>query len=150
MVSRRHCEIISEDKWIYLTDLDSENGTFVNNGRVNSRRRLNFGDLIQVGPLVIQLVQAHSPFDQVFNFSGDDEETGTDRPVLPPALPAGLGSHALEIIKLLAEGSTEKEVAEKLRLNRNTLHEQVKQIYRRLDITSRAQLAAWYYRGGST
>lgn len=48
-VSRRHAQLVAEgDAW-FLVDLASANGSFVNQRQVVGARRLEAGDLIQVG-----------------------------------------------------------------------------------------------------
>jgi pSer/pThr/pTyr-binding forkhead associated (FHA) protein len=47
--SGRHARVESNVDGAWVIDLDSTNGTFVNGERVNGRRRLNAGDLLQVG-----------------------------------------------------------------------------------------------------
>lgn len=57
-VSRRHCEFLSKDGGVFVRDLDSTNGTFVNRQRVGSAlpERLHPGDLVQVGGVAFKLV----------------------------------------------------------------------------------------------
>ncbi len=53
MVSRNHCIILREDKRFLIKDLESRNGTWVNGRRIKNRRRIEKGDVIQVGPFRI-------------------------------------------------------------------------------------------------
>jgi pSer/pThr/pTyr-binding forkhead associated (FHA) protein len=50
-VSTRHCEVGLDGAGIYLQDLGSTNGSFVNNQRVagGSRARLSDGDIVRLG-----------------------------------------------------------------------------------------------------
>ncbi len=57
MVSRRHAKITSTATDVYIQDLGSTNGTFVNGEKV-SRSRLSEGDRILVGTSIIKLVAA--------------------------------------------------------------------------------------------
>lgn len=50
-VSREHCEVRIEDGRVYVKDLGSSNGTYVNRQRVQEVQ-LSPGDLIAVGPAV--------------------------------------------------------------------------------------------------
>lgn len=59
MVSRRHAKITSTANDVYIQDLGSTNGTFVNGEKV-SRSRLSEGDRILVGTSIIKLVAADS------------------------------------------------------------------------------------------
>jgi pSer/pThr/pTyr-binding forkhead associated (FHA) protein len=57
MVSRRHAKITSTDMEVYIQDLGSTNGTFVNGEKI-SRSRLNEGDRILVGTSIMKVVGA--------------------------------------------------------------------------------------------
>lgn len=50
-ISRKHCEFVVDDDSVELNDLDSSNGTFVNQARINSVE-LEAGDLVSFGGLV--------------------------------------------------------------------------------------------------
>lgn len=50
-VSRRHCELFIEDGKLYMHDLDSRNGTFVNGVRMENSV-LRAGDFIRIGPVL--------------------------------------------------------------------------------------------------
>lgn len=144
-VSRRHCEVWAEDDKIYVRDLDSVNGTFVNGSRIR-KQRLDPGDLLQVGPLILQLVRAVGEGEQVFQTGLAAESTpipGNSRKTLEIT---NLLPLEKEIVRLLAEGYTEKEVARLLKMTMNALHSHVKQVHNRLGVSSRAQLIALYWR----
>jgi putative ABC transport system ATP-binding protein len=49
--SRNHCVIVSNEEGRFVLDLESANGTFVNDGLVFERRSLNHGDRIRIGGL---------------------------------------------------------------------------------------------------
>ncbi len=67
LASRRHCEIApTSDKSRIIRDLDSRNGTFVNDLRI-TERTLNDGDRIEVG-------------DSVFVFADSNKGERTDSP----------------------------------------------------------------------
>ncbi len=51
-VSRRHCELRMADGGLYLRDLGSSNGTFVNGHRLQGEAELTPGDLVSIGSLV--------------------------------------------------------------------------------------------------
>lgn len=60
----------------------------------------------------------------------------------PPAPVERLSPRMRQVARLLNEGHTQQEAAEILGLQRHTVHDYVKQIYRRLGVHSRAQLLA--------
>ena len=57
MVSRRHAKIIVADDQIFIQDLGSTNGTFVNGEKIK-RAKLSEGDRIMIGTSIIKLVTA--------------------------------------------------------------------------------------------
>ena len=50
-ISRRHCAIVRKDGSWYVRNLGSRNGTFLNDGAVETPTALKVGDEIRVGPL---------------------------------------------------------------------------------------------------
>ncbi|MBD2187744.1 adenylate/guanylate cyclase domain-containing protein [Pseudanabaena mucicola] len=53
-LSRHHAEIQVTDKGIYVSDLGSSNGTFVNQTKI-IKQKLNNGDLVQFGSVIFRL-----------------------------------------------------------------------------------------------
>ncbi|QDT39441.1 FHA domain-containing protein [Stratiformator vulcanicus] len=54
-LSRKHCKLVCRNDEISVSDLDSGNGTRINDEKVAENTPLNPGDLLQVGPLVFQM-----------------------------------------------------------------------------------------------
>ena len=146
-VSRRHCEVWSEDIKVYAQDLRSLNGVYVNGTRVR-RQRLASGDLLQVGPLVLQVVRALVAGECVYQLGAGALLSTVDPNASARTLPLpSFTAVEQHIIRLLADSNSEKEVAVELNLSPHTVHSHVKQIYRQLGISSRSELVAWYWRG---
>lgn len=55
-ISRQHCLLRITDNEVHLRDLGSANGTLVNGVRVVGQRKLESGDLIELGPFVLKLI----------------------------------------------------------------------------------------------
>jgi len=55
-ISRRHCVIITTENEVVVRDLNSRNGTYVNDERVAEEAVLLHGDMLRVGPLQFELV----------------------------------------------------------------------------------------------
>src|SRR5215813_7243177 len=60
MVSRRHAKITSTEGDIFIQDMGSTNGTFVNGEKIAGRARLTEGDRILVGTSIIKVVGVDS------------------------------------------------------------------------------------------
>ncbi len=54
-VSRKHAEVIVKKSELWIKDLKSSNGTFVNGKKIKSTTRLRSGDRIDIGPYSLQL-----------------------------------------------------------------------------------------------
>src|SRR5512144_931180 len=57
LVSRRHARLVLEDGRVFIEDLGSANGTFVNQARLHGRALLFPGDHVFIGTCEIELVQ---------------------------------------------------------------------------------------------
>lgn len=124
-VSRQHAKIVfSSDGLAMIVDLDSTNGTLVNDARVELSR-LHPGSRVCIGP------------DAAFVF-----EAETDAPIAADS-PASLGltPRELEVARRVAAGRTNVEIAAELKITRRTVATHLENIYRRLEIGSRAELA---------
>ena len=64
MVSRRHAKISSTDNDVYIQDMGSTNGTFVNGEKIAGRAQLHEGDRILVGTSIIKLVAVEGQIAQ--------------------------------------------------------------------------------------
>jgi pSer/pThr/pTyr-binding forkhead associated (FHA) protein len=60
-ISRRHCVIITTENEAVVRDLNSRNGTFVNNERVAEESVLLTGDVLRVGPLEFEVIVEQAP-----------------------------------------------------------------------------------------
>ena len=56
---------------------------------------------------------------------------------------AGLTTRELEVLALITQGLSNKEIAAKLVLSLNTLKSHIRQAYRKIDVTSRSQAVSW-------
>jgi diguanylate cyclase (GGDEF)-like protein len=64
-VSREHCAFVREGEKIFVTDLGSTNGTYVNGIKID-RKELTDGDKIMVGSTTILKFTFHDYLDEVF------------------------------------------------------------------------------------
>ncbi len=61
------------------------------------------------------------------------------QPVTTPGLVEPLSARELDVLKLLAQGCTDKKIAETLIIARETVHKHLKNIYGKLDVHSRTE-----------
>jgi predicted component of type VI protein secretion system len=74
-VSRRHARFLKTGSTVYVEDLGSRNGTFVNGERTLGRRRIRPGDLVAIGDYEVLVLP-------------DGLEAQGPVPDLPPPLPS--------------------------------------------------------------
>lgn len=55
-ISRNHCAILVHDDQITIRDLNSRNGTYINDQRVEGDRVLNSGDKLRIGKLEFEVM----------------------------------------------------------------------------------------------
>lgn len=93
LVSRKHCEIFEENGQLYVKDLDSLNGTYVNNQRIDGQQPLAPEQLLTLGNVTFRAVyQPVQPVDQTENGRNATAAAGSvgeDRQVAPTEVPAG-------------------------------------------------------------
>ena len=83
-VSRRHAEIRFEDGGYVLCDLESTNGTFLNNERIEGMRKLLPGDRIEIGSSTITFCEIEGAAAPDF---GDADHASTVICARPAASP---------------------------------------------------------------
>jgi pSer/pThr/pTyr-binding forkhead associated (FHA) protein len=72
-VSKLHCAVVQRKEGVFVRDLKSTNGTFVNNDRIHGEVKVKDGDLIKVGPLVLAVKIQVAAGDPV-RPSGNEED----------------------------------------------------------------------------
>jgi pimeloyl-ACP methyl ester carboxylesterase/DNA-binding CsgD family transcriptional regulator len=88
---------------------------------------------------------------QVARFLGGERPVGADAPARSSTGPAGLDSlsdRELEVLRLVAAGLSDDEIAERLVLSPHTVHRHVANIRSKLQLTSRTAAAAAAARAG--
>ena len=54
-VSTRHARVVDGPEEVYVEDLGSTNGTYVNNQRITSPTAIGFGDVVRIGRTILRL-----------------------------------------------------------------------------------------------
>jgi DNA-binding CsgD family transcriptional regulator len=120
-LSRRHAKLVRGiDNRITIVDLGSTNGTFVDGMRVE--------------------VCAISPASHVQLGSEVVLELSYRRAAPPDALDVGLTPRELEIGRLVGEGATNQEIADRLGIARRTVTTHVSRIFDKVGVGSRLEL----------
>jgi DNA-binding NarL/FixJ family response regulator len=93
-------------------------------------------ELISSGRIIISPVFAEKFLDEIASAEKADDTKAAETK-------SSLSKREIEIATLIAEGSTNKEIAKKLFIAENTVKVHVKNILNKLDLRNRQQLAAY-------
>lgn len=70
-VSRRHCELHIREGQLFVIDLNSQNGTFINDKPVQTESPLHPGDQLRVGPMLFELAGARKAIAKPTNLNAE-------------------------------------------------------------------------------
>jgi pimeloyl-ACP methyl ester carboxylesterase/DNA-binding CsgD family transcriptional regulator len=80
----------------------------------------------------------------ILEFLGDPEPPGAPAAGPPDRHPGGLTARQLQVAALVAEGLTNRQIADRLGIQERSAEGHLERIRLRLGVTSRAQIAAWW------
>jgi pSer/pThr/pTyr-binding forkhead associated (FHA) protein len=130
-VSRRHAMLERVDSGWRIRDLGSSNGTFVNGVRVGAHMRVNRGDRITVGDAVLVVKQEQTVADPILQ---------TMRPTPEQQTGPIITQRERAVLRLLAVGSTDAQIAEQLMISVKTVHSHLDRIREKTGVRRRAEL----------
>lgn len=93
-VSRKHCRLQVSDTGVTVRDLESRNGTFVNDMPISGDVVLKPGDLLRVGPMILQVPLPKAvgapadPVAEVVHAAAPVEAAATRAPAPKASVPA--------------------------------------------------------------
>jgi DNA-binding CsgD family transcriptional regulator len=142
-ISRQHAELSLEGRQIKVRDLGSLNGTFLGDERVTEGVLLP-GQSVRFGR--VRFTVTEDPHrDPAPSEPGHDDSTALEQfDQRRNILLQKLSEAQRRVTILLLGGRSEKEAATRLRLSQHTVHNHIKEIYRRLGVNSRAELLALF------
>ena len=71
-ISREHCRIEEKEGQLYVADLESLNGTFVNEQKITEATKIFPGDTLAIGKLTFRLAQLRIPASQSDSWDESD------------------------------------------------------------------------------
>lgn len=125
-ISRTHAELSRSDGQWVLNDLNSSNGTYANGRRIQ-RHPLRDGDQIEVGSTVL-------------TFSVSHDENATEVGAIGPEPATGLSDREKEILGLVAQGLTDRAIAERLFISPSTVRSHLDRIKEKTGLRRRTEL----------
>jgi pSer/pThr/pTyr-binding forkhead associated (FHA) protein len=92
-VSRRHCCFTLKDEQLYVQDLESHNGTFVNGQKIEKPVLLHHGDELSLGPLSFHVVTQISGYTTSGITDSQPTRDGNEEPDLRRKKDGSSGRH---------------------------------------------------------
>lgn len=98
-VSRKHAQVEQRGNSLWLSDLGSRNGTFVNRAQITEPQEVFHGDVLHVGTVELRLIDAHHTQAMSVDEEGGDETKFISTTSLSEKFPSGVR----ELEKLIKE-----------------------------------------------
>ncbi len=76
------------------------------------------------------------------------EERAASQPARAPAYPDGLSQREVEVLRLIAAGRTDREIADELVISSRTVNNQVRRILNKTAVANRTEAATYAAREG--
>jgi DNA-binding CsgD family transcriptional regulator len=136
-ISRRHARFVCTRNGLTIEDLNSSNGTFVNELPITGQQQLQVGDRVRLG--MVTCLISRSPL--LIHAVAEDESTY--QVPLPPSDTTqieGFTRAQQAIIPHLLEGRSETEIARILGKSRHTIHAHIRAMFERAEVHSREEL----------
>ena len=147
-ISRIHARLrVTERGEVTIEDLGSRNGVEVN-GKLAQFAALRLNDRLRLGAVPCLI----TPESQLRSFSPEDDSTRGGMSLAnghPLRIDDKLSPPQVEVLKLIAEGLTEEEAANKTGRSYHTVHNHVRAIYKIYGVHSRGELLL-RLKGGAT
>ena len=144
-VSRRHASFRLEDDGVWVEDLASRNGTWVNGAPISAPRRLTHGDRISLGAVELELLSVACL-----------DSNRVTQPLIPTQRPAAgqscspsqsasrsldaLSPRERAVFPLLASGLSQREIASQCGVTVKTIETYRTRIGHKLGLSTRAEL----------
>lgn len=97
-------------------------------------------DVTAIAPAIRSVIEGHRVFD------GHASDRSSARAAQPPHTEIPLTERERDVIRLVADGLDNSDIAQALYLSEGTVRNHISAILAKLDLKNRTQLAVWYYR----
>ncbi len=140
-ISRKHARFLVEKGEIYIIDLDSTNGTLVNNEKIDKQTRLENNFTISFGEFEFK-IHSSEPEDDAHYTKTIIENTSDERGTFIKNF--NLTKKETEILILLLKGTPTKDIGKRLSISSGTAKNHILNIYKKTGTHSKFELYALY------
>jgi pSer/pThr/pTyr-binding forkhead associated (FHA) protein len=128
-VSRSHAVVRRQSGAVWVEDLGSTGGTFVNGEQIQSAHAINHGDIVRFGTVEVRYEDRASQMDADDDTQLIEVPESDDKPVLSP--------RQQEVLSYLKEGLTNPEIAVRLGVTERTVKAHCQEVFDRLGARNR-------------
>lgn len=139
-VSRSHAVIRRQSGAVWVEDLGSTGGTFVNGEQIVSAHAINHGDLVRFGTVEVRYE------DRASQVQSDDDTALIELP--PTAAKPLLSPRQQQVLDYLKDGLTNPEIAAHLGVTERTVKAHCQEVFDRLGARNRTAAVAAAMRMG--
>jgi DNA-binding CsgD family transcriptional regulator len=133
-ISRHHAALIKVDPEIYLADLGSRNGSFINGRRVIMPTTLHNGDRLRLGNTEMDII---IPPCRKKLSTANDETVPIMHPILTPS--------EERVFWQVVQGFTNKEIGRRLQISPRTVQTHLSSIMTKLTLENRSQIVRFAF-----
>lgn len=140
-ISRQHAELYVQIDGVYIRDMKSTNGTFINSTRIKNKVKLNDNDTLHFGEIKFKIVSKRP--------ESDDYAESTQYMKIKKESNSFVEYYELtkreeEVLYLLLEGVAVKKIADKLFISEGTAKNHSLNIFRKTNVHSKFELLTLY------
>ncbi len=139
-VSRAHAVVRRHSGAVWIEDLGSTGGTFVNGEHVTGSQALRHGDQVSFGPLETRFEDRSAAMESEDATKLFDVAPAEERPMLSP--------RQQEVLAYLKDGLTNPEIAVRLGVTERTIKAHCQEVFDRLNARNRTAAVAAAMRMG--
>jgi len=140
-ISRRHARITVADASVHVEDLNSLNGTYINDTPLRGNMALLEGSRLRCGSVTLWFHTEASKKEEPE--LGSAVETAPCEPKVSVSLISPMLSRAQNrVLDQLLRGLAEKQIATRLNISQHTAHNHIRAIFRSFGVHSRSELLA--------
>lgn len=133
-VSRTHAVIRKHSGAVWIEDLGSTGGTWVNDQQVAGSRALRHGDLVRFGAVVARFDDRSAAMEREDATEMMEAAPDTEQPMLSP--------RQKEVLAFLRDGLTNPEIARRLGVTERTVKAHCQEVFDRLGTRNRTAAVA--------
>ena len=133
-VSRTHAVIRKHSGAVWIEDLGSTGGTWVNDQQVSGSRALRHGDLVRFGAVVARFDDRSAAMEREEATEMMEVAPDEERPMLSP--------RQKEVLRFLRDGLTNPEIARRLGVTERTVKAHCQEVFDRLGTRNRTAAVA--------